>query len=101
MKLERRYKQFLLPENHGYFSYCHASTLLTLKNGELLIAFFAGEKEGHGDTAIWTVRGIPYAWQAPVRSIAQAGVAHWNPVLHHVGEAIWLFYKTGPSVHVW
>jgi len=44
MKLERRYKAFLLPERHDYFNCCHASTLVAAETGELLIAFFAGEK---------------------------------------------------------
>jgi len=36
-----------------------------------------------------------------VRRIAQTNVAHWNPVLHHEGEMIGLFYKVGPSVYGW
>jgi predicted neuraminidase len=94
-------KYFLLPQNHGYFNNCHASTLVKLRDGELLAAFFAGEREGAGDVAIWLISTQGGIWQTPVRQIAESGLAHWNPVLHTEGDTVWLFYKVGPTVHTW
>ena len=101
MKLIASKKSFLLPQNHGYFNNCHASTLVKLPDGELLASFFAGEREGAGDVAIWLVSTRLGVWQAPVRQMAESGLAHWNPVLHTEGDTVWLFYKVGPTVHSW
>ena len=101
MKSINAEKCFLLPQDHGYFNNCHASTLVKLPTGELMVAFFAGEREGAGDVAIWLVSTLGGVWQAPVRCIAEDGLAHWNPVLHAEGDTVWLFYKVGPTVHNW
>ncbi len=93
--------QQLLQDGHGLFESCHASTIVKLPGGDLLAAFFAGKREGEGDTAIWLSRCIDGAWQPPLRQFAQDGTAHWNPVLHAEGNTVWLFYKTGPTVHSW
>jgi predicted neuraminidase len=93
---------FLSPPSGGAGSrQCHAASLAALPDGSLLAAFFAGTKEGAGDTAIWTARGAGEAWQAPHRAIAEEGVAHWNPVLHADGSRLLLFYKAGATVHDW
>jgi predicted neuraminidase len=94
-------RQELLPHGHALFDNCHASTLVALPTGDLLAAFFAGRREGAGDTAIWLSRRRGGAWGAPVRAFAQAGLAHWNPVLHAEGARVTLFYKVGPTVHDW
>jgi predicted neuraminidase len=91
----------LLPSDHRLFESCHASTLVRTPGGELLAAFFAGSREGEGDVAIWVARRTPSGWLPPVRTFAEEGVAHWNPVLHAEGERVWIFYKVGPSVHSW
>jgi predicted neuraminidase len=101
MKVVKSQKCFLLPHDHRCFNNCHASTLVKLASGELLAAFFAGLREGEGDVAIWLARTQDGVWQAPQRLIAEAGLAHWNPVLHHENGATWLFYKVGPTVHDW
>lgn len=94
-------KQFLLPPGHALFNNCHASTLARLPDGQFLAAFFAGQREGEGDVAIWLARTQGGVWQPPVRRVAEDGVAHWNPVLHVQDDTIWLFYKVGPTVHDW
>lgn len=93
--------ELLLPTNHARFSQCHASTLVLLPDGDLLVAFFAGTREGEGDTAIWTARRSEGRWNDAQRLIAEPGVPHWNPVLHAEGNDVWLFYKTGATVHDW
>lgn len=93
--------QFLLKPRHQWFNNCHASTLVALPHDELLVAYFAGLKEGSGDTAIWLSLQIDGEWQTPVRAIAEDGLAHWNPVLFYQDRTLWLFYKVGPDVHQW
>ncbi|HBS7612481.1 sialidase family protein [Klebsiella pneumoniae] len=101
MSLTLRKQQFLLPKGGCGFNSCHASTLTTLPGGDVLVAYFAGEKEGSDDTAIWISRQHQGHWQEPQRAIACDGVAHWNPVLHRDEDELWLFYKVGPGVHEW
>lgn len=48
--------EFLLAHDHTRFGQCHASSIVALPGGDLLVAFFAGTREGEGDTAIWTAR---------------------------------------------
>jgi predicted neuraminidase len=94
-------REFLLPRDHGLFRHCHGSTVVALPSGDKLVAFFAGTREGAGDTAIWLSRQHDGEWQTPVRLMAEPGLAHWNPVLHADGPRLWLFYKVGPTVHRW
>jgi predicted neuraminidase len=101
MKLVALAREFLLPGEHALFADCHASTIACLPGGQLAAAFFAGSREGAGDTAIWLARTRGGVWQAPVRLIAEDGLAHWNPVLHAEDSTLWLFYKVGRSVHEW
>jgi predicted neuraminidase len=94
-------RELLLPDDHRLFGQCHAATLATLSSGDLLAAFFAGEREGAGDTAIWLAARRDDAWQAPRCLLAESGLPHWNPVLHAQGNQLWLFYKVGQDVHHW
>ena len=91
----------LMPDGHGLFGNCHASSIVVLPDGRRLVAFFAGVREGAGDTAVWLSHWNGAAWGSPVRIMAQDGLAHWNPVLHAQGDQVWLFYKVGPTVHDW
>ena len=80
---------------------CHAATIVEASPGVLLAAWFAGTHEGHPDVGIWTSRHDG-TWSAPRQIAAQAGVPHWNPVLFRdAADAVWLFYKVGPSVPAW
>ena len=94
-------REFLLPPEHDRFGQCHASTLVCLADGGLLAAFFAGTREGEGDTAIWLARRDAGGWSEPAPVFAEPGTAHWNPVLHAEGSEVTLFYKVGPTVHAW
>lgn len=91
----------LIPSGHHYFDNCHASTIVALPEGRLLVAYFAGVKEGSGDTAIWLSYYQQGRWSEPRRTLAEPGLAHWNPVLHRQGNRLWLFYKVGLDVHHW
>jgi len=101
MQLTLLARDFVLPMGHGLFENCHASSIVELPGGGLLVAYFAGRREGDGDTAIWLSRRHAGRWHAPVRTCAEAGLAHWNPVLHAHGSRVWLFYKVGATVHDW
>jgi predicted neuraminidase len=84
------------------FAGCHASTLLELENGETLLSYFAGSREGAGDVGIWTSRRAGDGWDAPVCVAAEAGVPHWNPVLYHGSDGrIVLYYKRGDHPTSW
>ncbi len=94
-------RELLLPTDHARFSQCHASTIVLLPDADILVAFLAGTREGEGDTAIWIARRSHGRWGDPQRLMAEPGVPHWNPVLHAEGNDVWLFYKTGATVHDW
>ena len=81
---------------------CHASTVLKLKDGTLLAAWFAGEKEGAPDVTVWYSRKVDGAWEAPKPAVPNVGVQCWNPVLFQWNEnTVWLFYKFGASIRNW
>jgi len=101
MNLVTELRQELIPHGHELFNHCHGSTLVALPSGDLLAAYFAGPREGDGDTAIWLSRQHGGVWGEPARAFAQRGLAHWNPVLHADGARLILFYKVGPTVHDW
>jgi predicted neuraminidase len=80
----------------------HASTLVELKHGEVLVAWFAGTKEGAPDVAIYGARVHGGAWSAPVELARADKVACWNPVLFHTKDRrLWLYYKYGTKPSTW
>ncbi|MBL0159110.1 MAG: exo-alpha-sialidase [Bryobacterales bacterium] len=84
------------------FPSCHASTIVELKNGELMAAWFGGTDEGAKDVAIWGSRRAGGAWSAPVELAREANQPTWNPVLFHtIDGTLWLYYKFGPSPMTW
>jgi len=40
--------------DHRPFAQCHASTLVALEGGRILVAWFGGTREAHRDVGIWT-----------------------------------------------
>ena len=80
----------------------HASTLVELKGGDVLAAWFAGTKEGAPDVAIYSARLHDGAWGAPVELARADKVACWNPVLFHSNDGrLWLYYKYGTKPATW
>ncbi|MCI5893110.1 MAG: exo-alpha-sialidase, partial [Clostridiales bacterium] len=59
----------------------HAPTVLELKDGNALAAWFGGRFEKDPDTAIWTARRISGVWEKPKKTVDVMNVAAWNPVL--------------------
>ena len=88
------------------FPQCHASTIVETKNG-LLASFFGGTHERAKDVCIYTCRKIANGqWSSPEK-VADGFVNDtlsyptWNPVLFHVGDRLFLYYKVGPSPTEW
>ena len=80
----------------------HASTMVELKGGDVMAAWFAGSKEGHPDVAIYGARLHDGAWSAPVELARADKVPCWNPVLFHTRDGrLWLYYKFGPRPSGW
>lgn len=91
---------------HAPFSECHAPTLVETPTG-LIVAFFAGSREGGADVSIWLVRQTAGGWSKP-REIVTGAAGNprrypcWNPVLFQPSAGfLLLFYKVGPSPAKW
>ena len=85
---------------------CHASTVVALKDGDLLASWFGGLAERAPDVAIYTARMHAGKWSPPVEVAreknADKGIPTWNPVLFHTRDGrLWLYYKSGPSPSTW
>ena len=99
---ERPQGQFIFEPGSTSFPESHASTIVALKNGELMAAWFGGTKERAPDVAIWGSRFTHGVWTAPVELEREKDVPSWNPVLFHTGDGrLWLYYKVGPSPGEW
>jgi predicted neuraminidase len=93
---------FIFEPGSTPFPECHASTIVALKSGDLMAAWFGGTKEGAPDVAIWGSRRVGGKWSAPVELEREKDVPSWNPVLFHTKDArLWLYYKVGPSPREW
>ena len=96
---------------------CHASTIVEGATGDLLLAFFAGTREGTEDNAIYLVRGgalhtgaadaptgaaaESWSWSEPQR-MTDVMDAHWNPVLARSPTGrLALFFKRGRPISRW
>lgn len=80
---------------------CHASSLLKLKNGNILCAWFGGSKEGNNDISIWIAKGKNNIWSIPVK-LTNENDTHWNPVFfQYKSDKIALFYKVGKEIGKW
>lgn len=84
------------------FKSCHASTVVELRNRDLLAAWFGGTAEGRPDVAIWGARRANGRWSEPFLLVREPGTATWNPVLFHSKDGrLWLYYKFGPGPTGW
>lgn len=84
------------------FASAHASTVVELRNGDVLSAWFGGSAEGHSDVAIWSSRRSESGWSAPVELAREPDVACYNPVPFYARNGrLWLYYKFGPRPSDW
>jgi predicted neuraminidase len=81
---------------------CHASTLCECADGSLLVAYFAGTREGADDVAI-RMAHVADGKAGPAHVAAKvSGTAHWNPVLWSSdGKSVTLFFKVGKKPSAW
>jgi predicted neuraminidase len=80
----------------------HASTVVELKDHDVLAAWFSGTKEGAPDVAIYGSRMHGGVWSAPVELARADKVACWNPALFHTNDGrLWLYYKFGTRPSAW
>jgi len=93
--------------NNPPFAECHASTIVEINPGKLMVAYFAGTGEGNKDVGIWLSTQEKGKWSEPVL-IADGVISDtlrypsWNPVLFKAREGkLFLFYKVGPSPREW
>jgi alpha-L-fucosidase len=89
------------------FQACHASTLIELSSGDLLVAFFAGTREAATDVCIWLTAKKGGQWTKPI--VIGNGIINdtlrypcWNPVLFEAKDGtLFLFYKVGSNPREW
>lgn len=94
-------KVFLFGDDPG-FAQCHASTLIHLKNGEFIAAWFGGTEEGADDVGIWMTKGRPGQWKKPFEVAKIRNEPHWNSVLFQSPSGkIFLFFKVGEEIAQW
>jgi predicted neuraminidase len=82
------------------FPSSHSSNLLSLRNGDLLCAWYSGSWEGHSGVAI-VVSRLPRRseqWTRPAVAAKEEGWALENPVLFEPPAGpLWLFYTRQPA----
>lgn len=101
MKITNYTQEFITDDNKPFDS-AHASTLLELKDGGILAAWFGGAWEKNPDVAIWTAIRDKDGWGQPVKAADVRGIAMWNPVLFRKEDGkIILFYKVGKLISEW
>jgi predicted neuraminidase len=84
------------------FASSHASSIVELRNGDLLAAWFGGSAEGKPDVAIWGARRSNGTWSAPFVLVREPKIACYNPVLFYTKDRrLWLYYKFGPHPSSW
>lgn len=81
--------------------FCHASTIVKLRDGGLICCWFGGSHEGEADVAIYVARCQHNSWSEPVK-LADGVEANWNPVLFYRKDGtLLLFYKEGQKIAEW
>lgn len=105
MKGQEPDRELIFQPGHDPFASSHASTIVELRDGSLMAAWFGGSDEGKPDVAIWGSRanfGQPRAWSPPEQLARESEVPCWNPVLFHTSDGrLWFYYKFGPSPSTW
>ncbi len=94
-------REFIYPVEDRPMNSCHASTLVKLPDGDILAAWFGGERESAGDVEIWLSRRHDGVWSAPVMLSQPTNIACWNPVLYAEENDITLFFKRGDKIFRW
>lgn len=89
------------------FKQCHASTMVEVSPGKILLACFGGSGEGKKDVDIWLSVMDSKGISKPVdvaNGIVNDSLRYptWNPVLFKTKKnKLFLFYKAGPNPREW
>ena len=79
----------------------HASSVLPLADGRVLVAWFGGSQEHNDDVGIYLAEKDAVGFSAP-RLMACSLEPHWNPVLFQCGDGrVQLYYKVGREIRDW
>ncbi|MEW6203020.1 MAG: sialidase family protein [bacterium] len=73
----------------------HASSIAQMPNGDLLVTWFGGSKEGNPDVALWVSRRLKGSktWSKPARLVDNPDKAEGNSILFTDSkDKVWLFY---------
>jgi predicted neuraminidase len=101
LKFTAKEKEYIF-EDRRPFASCHASTVVVLQDGDVLVSWFGGAKEGANDVAIWCSRRTQGKWSEPRKIAAREGLPHWNPVLFQANDGLLqLYYKVGHTIPHW
>lgn len=87
--------------NGVFFPSCHASSVLPLENGEILITYFAGTHENADDVGIWLSKYDGFMWKAPECIAKVNHTAHWNPVIYSIPNGVRVTFKVGSTITGW
>ncbi|MBQ8408996.1 MAG: exo-alpha-sialidase [Clostridia bacterium] len=102
MRIKRITKEFIFDELNARVASVHASTIVKLKNGDLVAAWFGGTREHNRDVRIWVSLRHDGEWMPPYMIDDGMDVAHWNPVLFVNGrDELCLYYKVGEEISNW
>ncbi len=95
-------QELVFPVGSTSFPSSHASTVVELKDGGVMSAWFGGTAEGKPDVAIWAATRNANGWSKPVELVREPGVPCYNPVLFYTKDGrLWMYYKFGPSPATW
>ncbi|MGI4854983.1 MAG: sialidase family protein [Janthinobacterium lividum] len=84
------------------FPSSHASSVVEMKDGTVMSAWFGGTAEGKPDVAIWSAQRTAAGWSTPVELVREPGTPCFNPVLFHtIDGRLWMYYKYGPTAATW
>ncbi len=102
MRITKVIKEFIFDTSNAPTPSVHASTVVKTRQGDLIAAWFGGQKESAQDVRIWYSIRRNGKWSAPAVIEDGMDVAHWNPVLleRRSGE-ICLYYKVGVTIPTW
>lgn len=103
MRVLKAEREFIAPLEERITDSAHASTLLKLKDGSVLAAWFGGSWEKDPNVNIYMAKRSPDGnWSAPRLMGGCWHVASWNPVLFRApDDSILLFFKSGPVIPEW
>lgn len=102
MKIALQTKEMIVSLDDRITDSAHASTLLSLRDGSVLAAWFGGSWEKDANVSIYLATRKNGKWSSPLLAAQHRGIPCWNPVLFRYADGrICLFYKVGATIPEW